>query len=238
MARPLGLRLRKALLDLLSGWTARARTSGRRRPGGSRECRPPAPRDSPCAALLAGRDTEGHGAELILAARRVVADVLGIDATTAASKGVWPELIRAQVKASGDPDTALADWFERGAPSGVLDPVEQSAVFPPADGAREVPDADILASSSWGWENYATVEDELDAVWDLISAHREAGFLDVFESEADAEQALGKPLVYTKLGLITKAQGDGSLKRRIIWDFRVSELNRAMDVFEDFMQCF
>ena len=115
LARPLGLRLRKALLDLLSGWTARARTSGRRRPGGSRECRPPAPRDSPCAALLAGRETEGHGAELILAARRVVADVLGIDATTAASKGVWPEFIRAQVKASGDPDTALADWFERGA---------------------------------------------------------------------------------------------------------------------------
>ena len=78
------------------------------------------------------------------------------------------------------------------------------------------PDADVLAASSWGWASYSTVEDELDAVWELIDQHKDAGFLDVYDSEAEAQEILGAPFVYTKLGLITKPRPDGSLKRRII----------------------
>ena len=62
--------------------------------------------------------------------------------------------------------------------------------------------------------------------------HEIKGYLDIFPSESEARKALGEPLVFTKLGLITKARPDNTFKRRIIWDFRVSDVNRAIEVAE------
>ena len=132
-ARALGGRIREALRTLLSEWAPRARASGERRPGGKRTRRPKRPRESPCALLLAGKETGGHDPDLVREARHAVAGILELDPSTAPEEGIWAGLIEAHGRCSGDPDQDLASWIRDGAPSGVLDPVLQSSIFPTAD---------------------------------------------------------------------------------------------------------
>jgi len=136
------------------------------------------------------------------------------------------------VLASGDPESDLAHWVKHGTPAGILDPVLASGIFPRVEPDADIVDPDSLAPSLLDWENYASVEDEPDIVWGLLDEHIRLGFVEVFDSIEAAEKALGAPLVPSRLGMVTKARPDGSLKYRLIWDFRASDHNRAVVVEE------
>lgn len=43
------------------------------------------------------------------------------------------DLIRAWTRKSGDPDTDLADWVEKGTPRGVNLDIKPKGIFPPSD---------------------------------------------------------------------------------------------------------
>ena len=154
------------------------------------------------------------------------------DSAPEPATGFWSELIGAHVQASGDPEVDLALWVKHGTPAGILDPVLASGIFPRVEPDADIVDPDSLAPSLLDWENYASVEDEPDVVWGLLDEHIRLGFVEVFDSIEAAEKALGAPLVPARLGMVTKARPDGSLKFRLIWDFRASDHNRAVVVEE------
>ena len=62
---------------------------------------------------------------------------------------------------------------------------------------------------------------------ELLETARGNGFLDTFDSVAEAEAVVGE-LILNKLGMVENTRDDGTIKRRLIWDLRESEVNRSV----------
>ena len=193
---------------------------------------------SPIAALLRGEETSGHPDRLVGRARKLVADALApwahLDPSSAPKPGesVWADLVEAYCIAAEDPEQDLATWLREGAPTGLLHALEASGIFPAVDPRAKLENLESLTPDLAGWENYKSIEEAEEDVWQLLQEHLDLGFIEVFNTIEDAEAALGAPLVPSKLGLVTKLRADGSKKLRIVWDFRASHHNDAVRVGE------
>ena len=81
-----------------------------------------------------------------------------------------------------------------------------------------------LARSTQGWDNHPSANEFKDDVEQLVLEAQSKGFCALYDSVEEAEKAVGKKIVFNKLGLIVKER-DGKRKARIIWDLKESKVN-------------
>ena len=127
-----------------------------------------------------------------------------------------------------DPDDAVPEWLASGAPTGIARDIPLRGVFPTQDPAPEGPRIpDELWRPSHGWSNYKSAEEAPESVQELLETARGNGFLDTFDSVAEAEAVVGE-LILNKLGMVGKTRDDGTIKRRLIWGLGEPEVNCAV----------
>jgi len=123
------------------------------------------------------------------------------------------KLLEAWRKAAGDPDSAVAGWFEHGAPAGLSMPVEQCGVFPTSE-THDPPE--MAATDPDTFVNYEGVDQDQSA-WDEIMALHSKGMIAKFDSYDDLVKELGARPVISRVGIVEKISS-GKLKRRVIVD--------------------
>ena len=141
------------------------------------------------------------------------------------------DVLQAWGQATGDPDAAqvLPTWLRQGAPLGILEKIEVTGVFPAIEPTEITKDPLTLIAELTGWKNYASAEDHLEVVQDLLGVQEQRGHCQTFDTFEQLCAHLGvETVVLTKVGLITKQKPDGSLKHRLIWDLLRSEVNSTV----------
>lgn len=181
---------------------------------------------SAVAASLDGQAMQALPDSVVELARALLSRGLNSGPPQAALRGpLRPDLFRAFSAAVGDPDTDLPDWLLRGAPLGIELPIHSCHIFPalPQDEPAHVPE---LLTFEEGWANYTSLEDNLQVGVELLRQAEAAGFCKLHGSRAELAAGLGSDsFALSRLGLISKARADGSLKHRLVWDFRRSHVN-------------
>ena len=87
-------------------------------------------------------------------------------------------------------------------------------------------DIERISVSPAGWSNYRSAEDDLEVCQGLLGRMVENGWAVAAPTWEELIRQLGTDSIpINRLGLITKARQDGSLKHRIIWDLRRSLVN-------------
>ena len=132
------------------------------------------------------------------------------------------DLIRAWTRKSGDPDTDLADWVEKGTPLGVNLDIEPKGVFPPSDkeGEPEVMMDASLQIARGSLTNYTSIADNMEDAKEEIQRLLDLGYvMKVSKEQVDQHFSQG---TISKLAIIVKTRPDGSCKRRLIIDLRRS----------------
>ena len=170
--------------------------------------------------------------------RQAIARQLGLsvrraEATHPASPWKY-NVVRAVQQACGDPDTAVADWLEHGAPFGVAVPVEPGGLLPLVVESPILQEEDLYERELFR-DNHksfkATVDDQQPALEELRGLV-DSGFARLCTDSAEAERWLGQAPVVSPLGNVTKPKPDGTVKNRLIQDFRASSVNAASSVSE------
>ena len=170
--------------------------------------------------------------------RQAVGKVLGLSGKQAerchpSSPWKW-QLVRAVQAATHDPDTCVADWLEKGAPFGVAEVIKPGGLLPLVV-EQPTLTADDLYDQVHFTDNHRSfnelVEGEQPAMQELTELVN-AGFARICADMDDAEAWLGKRPLISPLGNVTKPKPDGTIKNRLIQDFRASSVNRASTVSE------
>ena len=128
----------------------------------------------------------------------------------------------------GDPDGDVSKWAGGGAPLGIVHHLKPSPIFPKVDELAPASYLDIerISASPEGWTNYRSAEDDLEVCHDLLGRMVEKGWAVAVPTWGELTDQLGSDQIpINRLGLITKARPDGSLKHRIVWDLRRSLVN-------------
>ena len=164
-------------------------------------------------------------------ARQALAKHLGFsvrqaEATHPASPWKY-NVVRAVQQITGDPDSAVADWLEHGAPFGVAMPMEPGGFLPLIVETPTLHEEDLYEQTLFT-ENHqsfkAVVGDSQPAMEELRSLV-DSGFARLCTDSGDAERWLGKVPVISPLGNVAKPKADGTTKNRLIQDFRASVVN-------------
>ena len=205
--------VRPLLLDHLRGWPEAVERVSLLTGGAS----PPHPAGPP--AGLAG--------EALDELRVKVAAAVG-QPPPGAGPGLKPAFLRAFAALAGDPDRDLAGWVEGGAPLGIRTHIAPSGIFPALAGEAPASEADIggISADPTGWENYRSAEDDLPTCAALLDHMVQSGWAVRCRTHEHLLRELGvssAPL--NRLGLISKTRPDGTVKHRLIWDLRRSEVN-------------
>ena len=141
------------------------------------------------------------------------------------------DLLRAWVRESGDPDTAVADWFVSGAPAGIELAHDDCGIFPKTADQNTLDDnaeaRQESIDSTWNEDfdydslyNYTSVEDDPDAK-DEMDRMINSGQVKTFTNLEDAKVWLnGRLPIISKMAMVKKVKEDGTFKCRIIWDCR------------------
>ena len=156
-----------------------------------------------------------------------------------------PSLIAACVKAADDPEIDLEGWLREGAPIGVSTEIPSRGIFPEVDlTGKPTDDLPCIFTALDGFSNYNSVEDDREVAEPEIMREVELGFAEVF-TLSQIKEMFGDNVVASPLGLVKKWKRDGSLKLRIVNDFRRSGINafskmrerlvlpRMIDLIED-----
>jgi hypothetical protein len=178
----------------------------------------------PVRHILAGLPSTGFSTNLVAQARSKLWSVLGISQPPL-STGLQPDLIEKYISLAKDPDIDLAPWLRNGAPLGALKPITSRGIFPVDK--RETTDPCSLAPGWDGdWSNYISAEEEPDIVspmLDTLVADGNAKCYDLDKGEKPKDFT-----VASRLGLVRKVKPDGSIKYRLVWDFRRSGVNETI----------
>ena len=143
-----------------------------------------------------------------------------------------PDVIELLTTIVNDPDTDIGKWTRHGAPMGINAPISTKGVFPPVDPNREV-DVDEPYDISKGWSNYKSAEEDQDGVInDTIEKMVKRGWAVRHADMAEVRRLYGDNVPINRIGLVTKEKPDGTIKHRIIWDYRRSGVNSRSDMPE------
>ena len=174
-------------------------------------------------------DPKHYSGELLDKCRASILSIVGPLPQWAHSiSPVRGDMLWAIAHAMTDPDEEVANWFkaQEGTPMGLEATMKRTGIFPPVPDDR-VPLLDPLTYSH-GWQNYQSAEADPEVVRTLIAEMTEAGWCREFDSLKELSGALdGAQPLFSKLGLISKARDDGSLKHRMIWDLLRSNINAS-----------
>ena len=176
--------------------------------------------------ILSGEKVAGLPEDITLAVREGLGKALGVAPDSPAPQGLQPHLFEGLARA-GDPDRHLASWLRRGAPLGVLHPVEPAGIFPPAPGPSPTPEQlSALVADFRDWANYRSAEEDPEIALGLLRRMVDRGWASAYATLREVHEDLGtQELVCNRLALITKAKPDGSLKHRLVWDLLRSGVN-------------
>ena len=171
-------------------------------------------------------------------ARQAVGKVLGlsgkqVELNHPASPWKW-RLVRELQRVTRDPDTAVAEWLEVGAPFAVAQTITPGGLLPtiieqPTLSAEDLYDQTLYDDNHRSFKE--TVDGSQPALEELQGLV-DAGFARICRDLAEAETFFGQRPLISPLGNVTKVKPDGSLKHRLIQDFRASSVNRASTVSE------
>ena len=137
------------------------------------------------------------------------------------------ELVRWCQSACGDPDTALAEWLEFGAPMGIAKTIEPGGLFPAATSTADltVEELDALSRISANHPSFAQkFEDETPPGVQLMQEYVAKGFGRVFVDTAAASTYYGREVHPAPMGTVSKRKEDGSWKHRPIQDLRKNKV--------------
>ena len=170
--------------------------------------------------------------------RHAIGKILGLsgkqtDLNHPASPWKW-RLVKEVQTRTRDPDVAVAGWLERGAPFGIAEPIEPGGLLPVITETASLT-ADDLYDQTLFDDNHRSFKERIDGgqpALDELQSLVDAGFARVCKDMDEAEQYLGKRPLVSPLGNVTKARPDGTLKHRLIQDFRASSVNCASTVSE------
>ena len=174
-------------------------------------------------------------AAAIAAVRADVAAALGVspgaaELTHPASPWRY-QLFRALASRSGDPDQAVAQWLQHGAPMGISEAIEAGGHFPLR---HEEADLDLgsLANLPSEGINHASFDrgpTGTEAAGPrLVADAVDAGFGELFADRAAATAACGATVFPAPMGDLAKEKEDGSIKHRLIQDLKANQVNRTV----------
>ena len=160
---------------------------------------------------------------------RRVAAVVGASSTARGPRSRWrADIVRAHIRASGDPEQHLADWLEKGVPTGVRIPIPPSGIFPPVASEAEA------TTELWRYyaqgtprDNYKSAAENAREFAKEVDRLHAAGYVTKYASLADAQRALGDVIV-SRVAAIAKLRDDGTTKLRIIIDMLRSMVNLSL----------
>ena len=150
-------------------------------------------------------------------------------------KGPDPGFMETWGRAVQDEDSAiiLPMWLRRGAPLGILEPIDMAGIFPSVEPSDPIRDPSTLHTELAGWANYSSAEDEPTVVKGLLDDQEAKGHCRFFSGYNDLLKFLDvDEVVLSKLGLISKLKPDGKTKHRLIWDLLRSDVNAAVELRE------
>ena len=142
--------------------------------------------------------------------------------------------VKAVQQRAKDPDSDIVDWLRYGAPVGVGVPVRPGGLLPSISETPELNTDSLFelaaydcnhASFNLEHEGSKPARDELQSLVDQ-------GFARLCRDREHAESLLGSGIVVSPLGDVVKQRPDGTLKHRLIQDFKASSVNRASAVTE------
>ena len=170
--------------------------------------------------------------------RHAVAKALGLsgkqaDLTHPASTWRWKlvQTVQAQTK---DPDVYVGQWLESGAPFGVALPIPPGGLLPTILEEAKL-EADELYEQTLFEDNHRSFKEFVDGAQPAMQELQtlvDAGFARICANIDEAEAWLGKRPLVSPLGNVSKSKPDGTMKQRLIQDFRVSLVNLASVVSE------
>ena len=165
-------------------------------------------------------------------ARAEIRRILKIDAASDAGSLLQPDIIAALTEASGDPDTAVADWVAHGAPLGITRAVEPAGIFPdvPVCGVGREADRLRYMGAARADGNYSSYEEHRTEADAELRRELEAGFLEWSRTAEELEATVG-PLVLAKIAVIVK-ETNGRKKVRLIHDLRRNGTNGLIRIRE------
>ena len=160
-------------------------------------------------------------------ARQLVAEVLGVAHPQPMGRSTsWlPHFVRAWVETANDPDVDLAEWLVKGAPLGVREDIPARGVFPTVDPTEANAALDEIYAATEPRSNYKSYEEAAEHVEPELVRLRKAGYVEVLGSWSEVRARFGRSVVVSKLAAILKPKADGSLKVRLVIDYRRSGVN-------------
>jgi hypothetical protein len=132
---------------------------------------------------------------------------------------------------ASDPDAdILPAWMDpaRGAPLGFNNDIPITGVFPEVavDDTIDRSDLSTLISNAQDWSNYKSVEEDTGSAWALVETAEANGYCKTFNSESEVALFVGTPdITLQPLGMVSKTKPDGTVKRRLVWDYLRSGTN-------------
>ena len=131
------------------------------------------------------------------------------------------ELLYAMAENLSDSDVPARTWaLKSEAPLGIERPIERGGIFPAVDPG----DADDAEDSWVTPQNYKPFEDHRDGAEKLLRQERDAGWMQWYLTQEDLNKACGGTATLSRIGVISKVQGD-RIKLRLIHDLRRSGVN-------------
>ena len=160
-------------------------------------------------------------------ARALVAEALGVEHPQPMGRSTsWqPHLVQAWTAAANDLDIDLARWLLEGAPLGVREDIPARGVFPLVEPAVANETLDEIFATSEPRANYKSYEEAYTHVAPELERLRQAGYVEVLGSWSEVTARFGRSVVVSKLAAILKPRADGSLKVRLVIDYRRSGVN-------------
>ena len=160
-------------------------------------------------------------------ARHLVAEALGVVHPQPMGRSTsWqPHLVQAWVEAANDPDVDLAGWLRKGAPLGVREDLPSRGIFPEVDPGEANAALDDIFASMEPRANYKSYEEAFAHVTPELERLRKLGYVEVLGSWRQVQERFGRSVVVSKLAAILKPKADGSLRVRLVIDYRRSGVN-------------
>ena len=98
-------------------------------------------------------------------------------------------------------------------------------VFPEATPEEATADLESIAARMEPAANYKSLDDAREVVEPELQRLRAAGFLKVLGTWAEVKEFFGDDVVVSRLAVIPKTRHDGSLKTRLVADYRRPGVN-------------
>jgi hypothetical protein len=189
-------------------------------------------------ALRNGQQVEGMVYETREQAREHILEELGIKNYQSTPGGVDIELIKALGRAAGDEDasTHIPVWLDEdlGASLGFDNDIPVCGVFPTV--VEDNPSQESLPSlvtDTQGWTNYKSVEEDLVHALELAEKAEQNGYCRILDSESECHDMVGtRDLTVQPLGMVSREKEDGTIKRRLVFDYLRSGTNARIRLSE------